>query len=55
MELVIIGSLAVAGLYFLRKKEKPSPLDVCIKCGGKTEHICGMGACVDWCPKCHEL
>ena len=26
--------------------------DVCPKCGNRTEHVCGMGACVDYCPTC---
>jgi predicted Zn-ribbon and HTH transcriptional regulator len=27
----------------------------CPKCDGQTNHVCGMGACVDYCPKCDRL
>ncbi len=27
----------------------------CPQCGTSTNHYCGMGACVDLCPKCDRL
>lgn len=27
----------------------------CPKCGTPTNHHCGMGACVEMCPKCDRL
>lgn len=54
MELVIFAA-CLFGLYLLREKPAPEELDKCRKCGGKTEHLCGMGACVDMCPKCDRL
>lgn len=37
----------VAALKF---REPPCP-----KCGAETKHFCGMGACVQICPKCDRL
>jgi hypothetical protein len=52
---VLIAAACLFGLYLLRDRPPAKELDFCPKCNGKTEHICGMGACVDWCPKCDAL
>ena len=26
----------------------------CSECGTETEHVCGMGACAEWCPNCRR-
>jgi hypothetical protein len=49
---IAIGCLI--GLYLLRTPKPIAPI-VCPKCGGPTEHHCGMGACVEMCPKCDLL
>ena len=36
------------------KKRSKSDIEICDKCGGRTTHYCGMGACIDRCPRCDE-
>ncbi|MCA1379507.1 hypothetical protein I6F34_01560 [Bradyrhizobium sp. BRP05] len=50
---VIVILIAVLWLFFRRPEEPSEPR--CPKCGGETEHYCGLGACVDMCPKCDRL
>jgi hypothetical protein len=50
-----IALVCLLGLYLLRKREPIVWPPVCKKCGTETQHYCGMGACVDMCPKCYVL
>lgn len=46
---ILLGPLLAAAAA------KAVELDRCPKCGEKMEHHCGMGACVDLCPRCDRL
>jgi hypothetical protein len=52
---ILIAAACLLGLYLFRNRTPAAELDKCGRCGGKTKHYCGMGACVDMCPKCDVL
>ena len=53
---ILCAAMAGLGWMFLHYTTKPEPSDpTCSQCGSPTIHHCGMGACVERCPKCDRL